>query len=127
MFSRNIFERTESAYSSVGHVNYGHLGNCLADLWINGPLGLGYRAGARLTYPARHTPLSPTSNQDSTIILASLRFSRQDGSNDMRFDPVRPTSKFAFRAYMGSTDPGDPGDLSNILHLEHLEYPRKRL
>ena len=49
----------ESAYSSVGHVNYGHLGNCLANLWINGPLGLGYRAGARLTYPARHTPLSP--------------------------------------------------------------------
>ena len=59
-FSHNIFERTESAYSRVGHVNYGQLGNRLANLWINGPLGLGYRAGARLSYPARHTPLSPT-------------------------------------------------------------------
>ena len=58
-FSHNIFERTESAYSRVGHVNYGQLGNRVANLWIHGPLGLGYRAGARLTYHARHTPLSP--------------------------------------------------------------------
>ena len=34
--------------------------NRLANLWIHGPLGLGYRAGARLTYHARHTPFSPT-------------------------------------------------------------------
>ena len=59
-FSHNIFERTESAYSRVGHVNYGQLGNRVANLWIDSPLGLGYRVGARLTYPARHTPLSPT-------------------------------------------------------------------
>ena len=59
-FSHDIFERTKSAYSRVGHVNYGQLGNRVANLWIDSPLGLGYRAGARLTYPARHTPLSPT-------------------------------------------------------------------
>ena len=59
-FSHNIFERTESAYSRVGHVNYGQLGNRLVNLWINGPLGLGWRVGGRLSYPARHTPLSPT-------------------------------------------------------------------
>ena len=33
----------------VGHVNYGQLAYLLVDLWINGPLGFGYRAGARLT------------------------------------------------------------------------------
>ena len=46
-------------YSHVGHVNYGQLGNCLANLWTNDSLGLGYRAGGRLTCPARHNPLSP--------------------------------------------------------------------
>ena len=55
----NIFERTESVYSRVGHVNYGQLRNCLANLWTNDSLGLGYKAGGRLTYPGRHTPLSP--------------------------------------------------------------------
>ena len=39
-FSHNIFEWTESAYSRVGHVNYGQLGNRLSNLWINYPLGL---------------------------------------------------------------------------------------
>ena len=45
-------------------MNYGQLGNRLANLWINDPLGLGYRAGAHLTYPARHTPLSPIGTLD---------------------------------------------------------------
>ena len=59
-FSHNILARTEGAYPCVGHVSYGQLGNRLVNLWINGPPGLGYRAGARLTYPARHIPLFPT-------------------------------------------------------------------
>ena len=62
------------------------------------------------------------SNQDTAIILAPLRFSRPDGANDISFDLVRSTSKFALRASMGQ---GDPGDLSKILHLEHKEYPNK--
>ena len=63
------------------------------------------------------------SNQDTAIILAPLRFSRpEDGANDISFDPVRSTSKFALRACMGQ---GDPGDLSKVLHLEHKEYPNK--
>ena len=41
-------------------------------------------------------------NKDRAIILASLHFSRQDESNDISFDPVWPSSKFALRAYMGS-------------------------
>ena len=61
-------------------------------------------------------------NQDTAIILAPLRFSRPDGANDIRLDPVMSTSKFALRA---STGQGDPGDLSKILHLEHKEYPNK--
>ena len=64
-------------------------------------------------------------NQDRTIILASMHLSRQDRANDISFDPVRSTSKFALRACMGQDDPGDPGDLSNILHLTHKEYPNK--
>ena len=52
-------------------MNYGHLGNCLANLWIHGPLGLGYRAGARLTYPARHTPLSPNTLHTKMRLNAS--------------------------------------------------------
>ena len=54
-----------------------------------------------------------------------MRFSRQDGANGIRLDPVRSTSKFALRACMGQDDPGDPGELSNILHLTHKEYPNK--
>ena len=66
-----------------------------------------------------------SSNQDTAIILAPLRFSRPDGASDISFDPVRSTSKFALRACMGQGDPGDPGDLSTILHLEHKEYHKK--
>ena len=45
-------------------------------------------------------------NQDRTKILAPLRFFRQDGLNDISFDPFWSTSKFALRAYMESSDPG---------------------
>ena len=48
-----------------------------------------------------------------------MRFSRQDGANDISLDPVRSTSKFALRACTGQDDPGDTGELSNILHLTH--------
>ena len=65
------------------------------------------------------------SNQVTAIMLAPLRFSRPDGANDIRLDPVRSTSKFALRASMGQGNPGDPGDLSRILHLEHKDYPNK--
>ena len=65
------------------------------------------------------------SNQVTAIILAPLRFSRPDRANDVSFNPVRSTSKFALRASMGQGDPGDPGDLSKILHLEHKEYPNR--
>ena len=54
-----------------------------------------------------------------------MRFSGQDGANDIRLDPVRSTSKFTLRACMDRDDPGDPGDLSNILHLTHKDYPNK--
>ena len=57
-----------------------------------------------------------SSNQDRAIILAPLRFSCQEGLNDISFDSVRSTSKFDLRACMGQ---GDPSNLSNILHLEH--------
>ena len=50
-----------------------------------------------------------------------MRFSRQDGANDISLDPVRSTSKFALRTSMSQDDPGDPGDLSNILHFTHKE------
>ena len=54
-----------------------------------------------------------------------MRFYRQDVANDISLDPVRLTSKFSLRAYMGQDDPGDTGELSNILHLTHKEYPNK--
>ena len=66
-------------------------------------------------------------NQDRAIILAPLRFSRQDGSNDISIDPVISTSKFALKTYMGSSDPRDTVDLSYILNLEHQKYPRNKL
>ena len=56
------------------------------------------------------------------MILAPLRFSRPDGANDIRLDPVTSTSKFALRACMGQ---GDPGDLTKVLHLEHKECQKK--
>ena len=65
-------------------------------------------------------------NQVRAIILEPLCFSRQAGSNDKSFDPVRPTLKFALSAYMVSSDPDDPGDLRNILHLGHQEHPRRK-
>ena len=35
-----------------------------------------------------------------------MRFSRQDGANDISLDSVKSTSKFALRASMGQGDPG---------------------
>ena len=48
------------AYPSIHSTNEGQLANYSAKLVAYGANGLGYRAPVRLSYPARHTPLSPT-------------------------------------------------------------------